>query len=189
LARLSASGLITRRSVADTFRCGLLQAPCAPPKNSGMYNHEPAGYQCPFCLLLHGDESTAVTQRDIVHRANLVTAFISPRWWPNNHGHVLVVPNRHHENLYDLPAEQGHGVHDLVREIAIGMRRTYGCDGISTRQHNEPDGYQDVWHYHVHVFPRYRGDNLYASKPYREFAPAEQRWQYADKLRSYFGYS
>lgn len=50
----------------------------------------------------------------------------------------------------------------------------------------EPDGNQDVWHYHVHLFPRYAGDDLYGSRPYRDFVTAERRWAYADKLRGYF---
>jgi histidine triad (HIT) family protein len=43
-----------------------------------------------------------------------------------------------------------------------------------------------MWHYHVHVFPRYGGDELYASSPYPEFVAAERRWPYADRLRGYF---
>jgi histidine triad (HIT) family protein len=113
-------------------------------------------------------------------------ALISPRWWPSNHGHVLVVPIRHYENLYELPAGVGHAVHDLVRDVAIAIRVIYGCGGVSTRQHNEPAGGQDAWHYHVHVFPRYAGDQLYASAPYPEFVTAEQRQPYADRLRDYF---
>jgi histidine triad (HIT) family protein len=149
-----------------------------------VFNHEPAGYRCPFCFLLSGGEDAVNSQQDIVSRAELATALISPRWWPNNHGHVLVVPNEHHENLYDLPDEYGHAVHDLVRRIAVAIRNTYGCDGISTRQHNEPAGNQDAWHHHVHVFPRYAGDGLYGSEPYPEFVSAERRRPYADKLRS-----
>jgi histidine triad (HIT) family protein len=150
-----------------------------------MFNHEPDDYLCPFCRLVAGGEDEPRTQRDIVRRDELATAFISPRWWPNNHGHVLVVPNAHHENLYDLPARYGHAVHDLVRDVAIAIRHTYGSDGTSVRQHNEPAGNQDVWHYHMHVFPRYAGDDLYATRPYPDFASAEQRRPYADKLREF----
>jgi len=63
----------------------------------------------------------------------------------------------------------------------------YACDGVSTRQHNEPDGGQDVWHYHLHVFPRYTGDDLYRSPADKEFLPPEKRMQYAQRLRDYFG--
>ncbi|MFF0612731.1 HIT family protein [Nocardia tengchongensis] len=151
-----------------------------------MHNHEPAGYDCPFCFLLVGGETPLDSPRDIVLRTDQATAFTASRWWPNNHGHVLVIPNAHHENLYDLPPEYGHAVHDVVRAIAIAMRATYACSGVSTRQHNEPPGGQDVWHYHVHVFPRYDGDNLYGSRPLPEHATGEQRWICTDKLRDYF---
>lgn len=150
-----------------------------------MFNHEPPGYRCPFCFLLAGGETEVNSQQDVVLRAKLATALISPRWWPNNPGHVLVIPNAHHENLYDLPAEHGHAIHDVVREIAIALRGAYGCQGVSTRQHNEPAGNQDVWHHHVHVYPRYPNDNLYGSAPHTGFAPAEQRWAHAAKLRSH----
>ena len=52
-------------------------------------------------------------------------------------------------NLYDLPAEVGHAVWDLTQRVAVAMRAAYDCDGISTRQYNEPAGNQDVWHLHV----------------------------------------
>ncbi|MEU5849747.1 HIT family protein [Saccharopolyspora shandongensis] len=148
-----------------------------------MYNHEPPGYSCPFCTLLAGGETPANSQRDIVLRTELATALISPRWWPRNLGHVLVIPNAHYENLYDLPREYGHAIHDTVREIALALRAAYRCAGISTRQHNEPVGNQDAWHHHVHVFPRYRDDNLYESQPLPGFASGEERWAYADMLR------
>jgi histidine triad (HIT) family protein len=99
-----------------------------------------------------------------VRRTAEAIAFVSPRWWPNNHGNLLVVPVRHYENLYELPAEAGHAVHDLVQEVAIAMRLTYGREGVSTRQHNERAGGQDVWRYHVHVFPRYADDELYSPR-------------------------
>ena len=152
-----------------------------------MFSHQPPDYQCPFCRLLGGGESVANRQHDVVRRTQLATAFISPRWWPRNLGHVLVIPNAHHENLYALPSAYGHAVHDLVQELAIALRSTYGCEGVSTRQHNEPGGNQDVWHYHVHVFPRYADDRLYESRPYPELVTPEQRWPYAERLRRYFG--
>jgi len=153
-----------------------------------MFNHEPDGYSCPFCRLVAGgeDERRINTQQDVVRRTGPATAFISPRWWPRNHGHVLVVPDAHYENLYDLPARYGHAVHDLVRDVAVAVRETYGCDGTSVRQHNEPAGNQDAWHYHVHVFPRYAGDDLYGSQPYPEFVTAEQRRPYAERLQAFF---
>jgi len=90
---------------------------------------------------------------------------VNPRFWPDNPGSLIVVPIEHHENLYVLADEVGAAVHRAVREARCALRLAYACRGTSTRQHNEPAGYQDVWHYHVHVFPRYRGDRLYSSHP------------------------
>lgn len=153
-----------------------------------MFNHEPASYHCPFCFVLAGGENELNSQRDIVRRGSEATALVAPRWWPKNPGHVLVISNQHHENLYDLPPKAAHAVSDLIQAVAVAMRDSYHCDGISTRQHNEPAGGQDVWHYHVHVFPRYADDELYASPPAPAFMPADRRWKYADKLRNRLDY-
>jgi len=150
-----------------------------------MFNHKPADYRCPFCFLLAGGDTEFDDQRDIVLRTERATALVAAGWRPGNEAHVLVIPNAHHENLYDLPAEYGHAVHDAVREVAIAMRATYGCGGISTRQHNEPAGSQHVWHLHVHVFPRYDGDDFYRATPEYRVASIEQRLPYAEKLRRY----
>jgi len=73
------------------------------------------------------------------------------------------------------------------RRAALALKEAYQCGGVSTRQHNEPSGYQDVWHYHLHVFPRYENDDLYLT--YREGAPLppEQRRIFAEKLKNYLG--
>jgi len=72
----------------------------------------------------------------------------------------------------------------LEIEVAIALKKVYQCDGVSSRQHNEPSGDQDVWHYHLHVFPRYKDDNLYKTE--RELSKQEERIKYADALRDYF---
>ena len=64
------------------------------------------------------------------------------------------------------------------------MTAVYDCDGVSTRQHNEPAGNQGVWQYHQHVFPRNKGDKLYFLE--QAEMPIEKRARYALKLRDYF---
>ena len=151
-----------------------------------MFNHQPKDYVCPFCNLIAGNDNEYSKQQDIVFRNNFTTAFITPKWWVNNPGHVLVVPNRHCENIYDIQDEQIAEVYKVVKKLAIAIRSTYNCDGTSTRQHNEPAGNQDVWHFHVHVFPRYEGDKLYHNHDKKSFVDASARVPYAEKLRAYF---
>ncbi|HEX3722191.1 MAG TPA: hypothetical protein VHV31_05340, partial [Nitrolancea sp.] len=58
-----------------------------------------------------------------------------------------------------------------------------GCDGTSFRQHNEPAGNQEIWHYHLHVFPRYVDDDLYL-RTRRDTTP-EERTPYASMVQQY----
>lgn len=150
-----------------------------------MFSHEPGNYDCPFCRIIGGGEDDYGNQQDIVYRNEFVTAKISPKWWAENKGNVLVVPNDHIENIYDIPDNILSEVYKVAKKIAIAMRSTYGCEGISMRQHNEPAGNQDVWHFHVHIFPRYIDDRLYQNHDNSKFVSAEERLPYAIKLREY----
>ena len=149
--------------------------------------HEPEGYNCPFCRLQRGVHDDHNRPFDVVAVTDLAFARISPRWWPANEGAALVVPRAHHENLYDLPAEVGHAVWDLTQQVAVAMRSAYDCDGTSTRQHNEPAGGQDVWHLHVHVFPRHTDDRLYERHAENRWAAPEEREPYAERLAAALG--
>lgn len=147
--------------------------------------HAPPGYVCPFCLLAAGVENEHVWSResDVVYRDEQVLALIAAKQWPGTPGHVLIVPVAHHENLYALPDDLGARIHVLSRRVALAMRAAYGCAGVSTRQHNDPAGNQDVWHYHLHVFPRWPGDDLYGT--YGARMPPEERAVYAARLRDH----
>lgn len=148
-----------------------------------MYNHAPEGYCCPFCLIFQGVENERVlsVQGDVVYRDETVTALIGSHQWPNNHGNVIIFPNAHFENIYDLPVTYAQAIHRVAQMIAIAMKMAYSCGGVSTRQHNEPAGNQDVWHYHLHVTPRYMNDQFYATQ--RELMPKEVRARHAQRLR------
>jgi histidine triad (HIT) family protein len=140
--------------------------------NGDVYNHEPADYPCPFC---HEDPHLAQHPLEIIRRYEKVTVRLNPKWWPGTPGNLLVVPHQHVENLFDLPDDLAGPLQLATQEAALALKRALACGGVSTRQHNEPDGGQDVWHYHVHVFPRFTGDGLYGS---------EGRWQSGDAMSS-----
>jgi len=153
-----------------------------------MYTHAPQDYECPFCAIGRGSQESSArfSPSDLIYRARQVTAFIGYRQWPKNPGNTIVIPNQHYENIYTLPEELALTVHRLARAISLAMKRAYGCDGVSLRQHNEPAGNQDVWHYHVHVTPRYQGDNFYAgyTTQWMEMQ-AEQRTRHARLLSAH----
>jgi histidine triad (HIT) family protein len=128
-------------------------------------SHAPEDYDCPFCRVAQDrfDASVWTTADDMVFRGRDVCAFVSSSQFstdPAYPGHVLVIPAAHHENVYVLPDDVLARVGALRRRVSIAFSRL-GADGTSSRQHNEPAGNQDVWHYHEHVFPRFAGDRLY----------------------------
>lgn len=152
-----------------------------------MFLHEPEGYDCPFCRVVRSDFDAKnwSTEDDVVLRTDRVTAWVSPAWWPNNPGHVMIVPNAHYENLFVLPADEAAAIHVAAQRLARAMKAMYLCDGISTRQHNEPAGNQEIWHYHLHLFPRYHNDDLYERSAERRRVSLEERRPYAERLRVY----
>lgn len=145
-----------------------------------MYSHEPPDYVCPFCRYL--TTGLADLPMEELFRDGEVFVKLNPKQWTNNRGGLLVIPVDHHENVYDLPPELGTPIQRAVRTAAIALKDAFGCDGVSTRQHNEPAGNQDVWHYHVHVFPRWSGDALYQSAG--DFADAAEIHDLAERLRA-----
>ena len=147
-----------------------------------MYNHAPEDYDCIFCRIVR--EIADGRNTFFIFQNKTVSTFMSLHDMPNNPGHVLVIPNAHYENIYDLPVALGADIHACAKEIAFAMKAVYHCDGVSLRQHNEPAGGQDVWHYHLHVFPRYVGDNF--SRSGFVVTPEQTRAEYAARLRAYF---
>lgn len=150
-----------------------------------MYSHASDDYDCALCKIVRHDRSVYTQPEDIVLQNEVVTAFIGSHWWPRNKGHVIIIPNEHIENLYVLPFDVGGHILAMARRIALAFKAVYHCDGTSTRQHNEPAGYQEVFHYHMHVFPRYEGDELYLATYDRYLTTPEERRPYAEKLRRY----
>jgi histidine triad (HIT) family protein len=157
-----------------------------------MYNHQTPAYTCPFCLLLKDirNEHVYSVEDDIFYKNKVITAFVASHQNIRNPGTVLIIPNIHIENLYDMPDDLLAAVHTASRDISIAMREAYPCEGNVLRQHNEPiEGAkckgQDVLHYHLQIIPRYPDDQMYeyAESTQRRLVPPAERAGYAARLR------
>lgn len=150
-----------------------------------MYSHATSDYICPICVGLDGVESddTLILQPDIVYRDEYVAVIINSFSLGGVVGNALVVPVKHFENLYDLPADYGHHVFEMVQRVALAMKQAYGCDGITTMQCNEPAGGQHAFHYHHHVMQRNDDDNFFERVVQKEVADPLKRAEYAQKLK------
>ncbi len=106
---------------------------------------------CVFCRIIQGELDAAVIYED-----ESTMAFLNLR--QSNEGHVLVVPRRHFEQIYDLDDDSACALACTVRKVARAVRCVYSPDGLSIWQSNGPAAYQEVPHVHWHVFPRYTDD-------------------------------
>jgi diadenosine tetraphosphate (Ap4A) HIT family hydrolase len=80
---------------------------------------------------------------------------------PINAGHVLVVPKAHATDLSDLPAENGGRMFQMAQVVANAlMKSEVKCEGVNLMLAHGKAAGQEVFHVHLHVIPRYRGDNL-----------------------------
>lgn len=134
--------------------------------------HAPAGYACPFCGIAMTLASPAPESAIVLADAE-VFALVPTHHYAGIKGNCLVIPRGHYENVLDIPDNLGNAFFRATRQLAQAMRTAFGCEGISTRQHNGPAGNQDVWHYHLHVFPRFRDDGLYGGRKV-PYAPEER---------------
>ena len=105
--------------------------------------------------------------------------------FPSSLGHTLVIPKNHCENIFDIPEDTAAGLQRLVVKAAKALRDSLGTHNINILQNNGPLAGQTVFHYHVHIIPRYDGDSVSfkwsAAKP-----TAEEFETCAEKIRAVF---
>ncbi len=153
-----------------------------------MESNAPQDYICPVCSALKGidNEVTWIKKTDVVYRDEWVQANISPKFIQGNEGHVIVVPTKHYESIYDLPSEYGYKIFDMAQKVALALKKIRKCDGVTLVQNNEPAGDQHAFHYHLHVIPRFKNDNFHESLWKTELSRREDRIEYATALRRHF---
>src|SRR5688572_221761 len=79
---------------------------------------------------------------------------------PATRGHALVIPREHHRDLLDVPPEALDAVMAAARRLAGRMGERLGADGVNLLNSCGSAAWQTVFHFHVHVIPRYHDDPL-----------------------------
>jgi histidine triad (HIT) family protein len=108
---------------------------------------------CIFCKIAAGDAPAQIVQED-----EHTTAFMDLNPWTR--GHALVIPRRHSRNLYDIEDEDLDRTLESAKRLALTIRDRLGSDGVNLLNSTEPAAWQTVFHFHVHVIPRYEDDPL-----------------------------
>jgi histidine triad (HIT) family protein len=116
---------------------------------------------CIFCRILKGE-----MEASFVYRDDVCTAFMDIQ--PVNPGHLLVIPNRHAPYLEDLDTEEGAQIFRVAQKMAAALRESgVKCEGVNFFLADGEAAMQEVFHVHLHVFPRYKRDGFGL-----KFAPA-----------------
>lgn len=106
---------------------------------------------CIFCKLANGEISTATLYEDDDFRVILDQG-------PATKGHALILPKKHYANLYELPEELAARAMVLAKRMAGAMTEALNCDGFNLVQNNGEAAGQTVFHFHMHLIPRYHND-------------------------------
>ena len=134
-----------------------------------------AEQDCLFCAIVAGDLTAQKVDED-----EHTIAFMDINPWTR--GHALVIPRRHTANLYEIDDDDLRNTAVAARRLARRMRERLGCDGINVLNAAEPAAWQSVFHFHLHVIPRYRNDSMVL--PVRpQAAEAEELASVARELR------
>jgi histidine triad (HIT) family protein len=103
---------------------------------------------CQFC-----DIANRRTKAQIIYESDLAVAFLDHR--PVSKGHSLVISRAHFENLYDIELEPLLDVFRVAKIVSVALDRVFSPYGINLIQNNGMRAGQTVFHFHVHIIPRY----------------------------------
>ncbi len=106
---------------------------------------------CIFCKLANGEIPTSTLYEDEDFRVILDAN-------PASKGHALIIPKEHYANLYELDDELASKVLVLAKKMITKLTDVLGCDGYNLVQNNGETAGQTVFHFHLHLIPRYKGD-------------------------------
>ena len=106
---------------------------------------------CIFCKLANGDIPTNTLYEDDEFRVVFDLG-------PATKGHALIIPKNHFRNLYDIDEKTLADAAVLAKKMAGVMTEQFGADGFNIMQNNEEIAGQSVFHFHMHLIPRYKGD-------------------------------
>ena len=108
---------------------------------------------CIFCKIANGEIPAATLYEDENFRVILDLG-------PASKGHALILPKTHAANIYELSDEMAAKALVLAKKMATAMTAALKCDGFNIVQNNGECAGQTVFHFHMHLIPRYKGDQV-----------------------------
>lgn len=108
---------------------------------------------CIFCKIANGEIPAATIHEEEDFRVILDLG-------PASRGHALILPKNHFANIYELDEETTAKAFILAKKMVDKMTKALGCDGFNIVQNNGKSAGQTVFHFHIHLIPRYENDSV-----------------------------
>ncbi|HWT76206.1 MAG TPA: HIT family protein [Mobilitalea sp.] len=121
---------------------------------------------CIFCKIIAGEIPSATVYEDDDFK---VIMDISPA----AKGHTIILSKKHAANLFELDDDTASKALLVARKVATAMKEELGCDGINLLQNNGEAAGQTVFHYHMHLIPRFNGDQVKMTWVHGKYADGE----------------
>lgn len=107
---------------------------------------------CIFCKIANGEIPSSTIYEDDMFRVILDLS-------PATKGHALIIQKNHMANIFEMDESTAGKAFVLASRIAKAMKEALHCDGLNIVQNNGEIAGQTVFHFHMHIIPRYEGDN------------------------------
>ncbi|BCJ92485.1 protein hit [Anaerocolumna cellulosilytica] len=108
---------------------------------------------CIFCSIIGNEISSTTIYEDAVVK---VITDISPA----NKGHAIIIPKKHFKDIFEMDEDTASHIFTIASKISKAMKEALNCDGINILQNNGEAAGQTVFHFHMHVIPRYLDDTV-----------------------------
>lgn len=108
---------------------------------------------CIFCKIVSGEIPSETIYENSKFKVIMDIA-------PANKGHVLILPKEHFDNIYDIDTATAGELFQLAAMTARALKSVLDCDGMNILQNNGTVAGQTVFHFHMHIIPRYEGDTV-----------------------------
>ncbi len=108
---------------------------------------------CIFCKIVNGEIGSNTVYEDDNFKAIMDIS-------PSAMGHVIILAKNHAEDIFEMTEEDLSKALIVARKVARAVKAATGCDGINILQNNGVAAGQTVFHYHIHVVPRFDNDTV-----------------------------
>lgn len=108
---------------------------------------------CIFCKILKGDIPSYTVYEDEYFKVILDR-------FPSTLGHILILPKQHAENIYELSDESASKLLVVAKKMSIALKESLNIEGLNLLQNNGELAGQTIFHFHLHLIPRYKDDGI-----------------------------